>query len=206
MNMKSEELSPEAARRFIADHMDRAAMTKVLYGKATEALAEPEHDDGSREALSGEDLSLVYLESDQDIGRTATMIRWQLGQQHISVRLRPLALKDYVSACTRGDFDLTLLPIPQGRRGYATFLGRDHPESTNFAGYSNADYDRAYDEGDEELLDDLLERDLPVTMLFEQQYFAALDADLCLPASTTADPTSWRWIADLYPCAKGQGK
>ncbi len=53
---------------------------------------------------------------------------------------------------------------------------------------------------------EILDRELPATVLFESRAFAAIDARFC--GDVTPSPISWRWMADLHLCDsdKGEGK
>ena len=186
-------------RHYLASLLDRKAISRVLYGDESQAqqMTAQEGLQLSSSAISSP-LLLPFLVTDSDTARTASIIRFQLAEHGVEVELIPLEMKELVQLCSEGRFDLTLLPIPTGRRGNDRFLSSEHPEAGNITGYANPEFDKAFDQNRVAAMKKILERDLPVTLLFKEQFFAAIRSDLCLDGQP--DPKSWRWISDLYPC------
>lgn len=205
-NTSSPAFVDRSNRRRIAALLDHRAMARTLFGNP--ALAVDQVQPASSETASERvplsslaPLELAYLAQDILASRTAAVIRFQLGEGGVQVNLVPLGINELMQFCLDGHFDLTLLPIPTELRGYTRFLGSDNPVSTNITGYASEEYDAAFEAGDTTTMDSLLRRDVPVSLLYTEAYFAAMDTSLCLGAEP--DPSTWRWLADIHPCNTG---
>jgi hypothetical protein len=192
-------LGDAGLRRSLASLLDRRAIAQVVLDDEHQAI-EFESEAAEAVTLPSRTLALAFLDSDINIARTAVLIRFQLAEYGIDVELAPRDISGLIAM--EGIADMTLLPIPQGRQGYNRFLSADHVESGNITGYANPDFDSAYDANQTEVMDRILKRDLPGTLLYTERYFAAMRSDLCLDEEP--DPSSWRWLASIYPCSEGQ--
>jgi ABC-type transport system substrate-binding protein len=190
MNVRDPMLRDVAVRRAIASMIRRDAMARLACGD--EACAGPAVE-GSPDVAIPLALTVSVIESDATLMTAARALQYQLGELGVDVLLRPTAVANLVA----GDYQLTVMPLPRGRYGYLGFVS-PAPGRPTATGFSDPVLDAAVASGDLAAAQRILDRDLPVTLLFEHRKFAAVDARLC--GDVTPSGSSWRWIADLYPC------
>jgi len=102
----------------------------------------------------------------------------------------------------RNDYAIALSPLTQAAHGFGFFLSPSHPKALSMTGFASPEYDRAVDRGDFAAAQAILDRELPVTRLFELRSFAAVDAAFC--GDVTPSTSSWLWLSKLYPCQDGE--
>ena len=195
-NLHSELLPSKQARRTIADAIDRPAIARVATGQSNLATPYLRSSD-SQVVTFPSPLRIMYLKQDDDIRRVAEVIGFQLREKGIPSKLIDMSIEELASGFRAGDYELTLLPTPIGKRRYRRFL------SSNVTGMTVSDrlqarYDEAYQAKDYATLDSILTQDLPVTLLYAQSYFAAIRSDLCI--ADELDPLDWTWLASVHPC------
>ncbi len=197
-NTKKAYLTDTRTRRSLAGLIDRHALSRALYGTEWHAIDYVGIGELGVADRPSAPLLLAYSNTDADAIRTAAVIRFQLSERSIIVKLVPLDMPGFIAFCSSGQFDMALLPIPTSLRGYNRFLSNQHAEAGNITGYENPKFDAAFDARDYETMNEVLLEDVPATFLYDLKYFAAFRSDLCLDEEP--DPFSWRWLAALYPC------
>ena len=80
--------------------------------------------------------------------------------------------------------------------------GRQSATSTGAVGDAGADYGRAGAAGGYAAADRILARDVAMLPLYRPRLFAVVGDRFCGDVHPSA--TSWRWLADLRPCAPGE--
>ncbi len=143
------------------------------------------------------------LASDTSQVRAAEVMRHQLHARGVTLTIERLTLEEIAARGSSGNFQLLLAPVPapDSRAFLQQFSSLPAHAPYNWTGYANPEYDAAVEAGDGALARTILARDVPVIVLFEIREFAAVDARFCGGKPTS--PTSWRWLADLYPCKAG---
>jgi hypothetical protein len=101
----------------------------------------------------------------------------------------------------RGDYVLAMLPLTTSDRRFGFFLSPGNPKGIPVTGFASSEYDEAVERGDLRAAQGILDRDVPVTRLFEFRSFAAVDAAFC--GDVTPSTSSWLWLSKLYPCEEG---
>ena len=145
-------------------------------------------------------LSIIVLASDESMNRAAQVIRHQLRPFGVEITIEKLELPQVLKRGSTGDFQLLLSPMPPPSN--ATFLKRfsSAPKQIayNWSGYNVPSYDAALATARGAAARAMLRRDLPVIPLFQMREFAAVDTAFC--GGRPQSPTSWKWLAELYPC------
>jgi ABC-type oligopeptide transport system substrate-binding subunit len=202
-NLQDSALAEREARRAIACSLNRSAIGTVVCGDAACATRDPMSScSQTPERKMPMLLSLVVAEGESATVRAAEVIRHELRSLRMDVLLEPVAIEDYIRRREEQKYHLLLGPLPFGKRGHRQFLSADHPDSQNLSGYANPDYDAAYDRGDVDTLQTILDRDVPAVPLYVSRSFAAIDGSFC--GDVVPSATSWRWMADLRPCQPGE--
>lgn len=138
------------------------------------------------------------LDSDSTLIDTARALRLQFLRAGLNVGLRRVGIAELDERGRSGRYDLMLAPMPAGREAMPFYRS---DTSLNQTGWRNKIFDAALDRHDEAEAARVFAAEVPALPLFEFREFAAIDARFCggQPTSTT----SWRWLADLYPCEDG---
>jgi len=204
-NMERPELSEVCARRAIARALDHEAIATVACGSAECAVDAPAEGAMAADSCQApRDLVLILMVGDSTglvAGRT---IRHQLRKVGISTSIEQVPLGELAERLRAGSFDLAFLPLSSEReRSLYRFSRAGMAEGLNVSHYNNPAFDEALADGDLDRAEAVLRRDIPVIPLYEMRTFAAIDARFCggKPTSTR----SWLWLADLRPCAEGEG-
>ena len=197
-NVRREALASVETRRRLVASLNREAIARVACGTPACAHEVPVTA-GDEDAPLPEVLTMLIAKTDTAAQLAASVVRHQLGKLGIVLQLDLVAIDELVTRTARGDYDLTLGPLPARELGFPFFLSPSHARSPGtVTGFSHSDYDAAYERNDLDAAQAILDREVPVTPLFEQRAFAAVDARFC--GDVTPSATSWRWMADLHPC------
>ncbi|WP_428266909.1 hypothetical protein [Haliangium sp.] len=95
------------------------------------------------------------------------------------------------------EHDLVLLPLGiLGQVSFGSVAGR----VSAYTGYDAPSFLEAVAAADEDRLRAVFEDEVPVLPLYESRQFAAVDQRFC--GGQPQRLTSWKWIADLRPCAR----
>ncbi len=189
-NVNDPELSDVAVRRKLASTVNREALAQLACGDERCAAA-PVASPG--DVPLPERLVLSVLETDASLSRTASALSYQLGERGVEVDLRSTTIAEVVAR----DFQITVMPLPRGAYRFLSFTSPE-PGMASVTGFSSPDLDTAFARGDLDAAQRALDDLMPVTPLFENREFAAVDARFC--GDVTPSASSWRWIADLVPC------
>jgi ABC-type transport system substrate-binding protein len=197
-NVRASSLDSVDTRRRIAGAIHREAIAQLACGNANCASPPVEaHDTGNLPAR----LELLVIDDLTTLGTAAKVLRHQLWPLGIEIIIQPVTTTTIVERMTAGRFDLALLPLSLGDHRFGFFLSPGHPKGLPMTGYANVEYDAAVDRGDLAAAQAILDRDVPVTRLFENRYFAAVDGRFCGDVTPTVG--SWLWLSKLYPCEEG---
>jgi hypothetical protein len=150
-------------------------------------------------------LTLLVIADESSVLLAASVVRHQLARLDIDVDVEPLTFESIVQRTETGQTQLVLAQLPKGARGLARFQSPG-PNSPSMTGFADREYDAALEAGDVNRAEAILAREMPATALYEWRLFAAIDSSFC--GNVTPSYTSWRWMADLYPCkdVEGEGK
>ena len=203
-----------ALRRELAHGIRRRPLAKLACG--SEDCAAPAPPGGARTSLIDRDanpswpatLGLLVARDDVGFERAAQVLAHQLGQLGIEVIAETLGTSELVRRVQSGDYQMALGPLTRSPDRYlffASFSGQSGGQSgdqsggqSGITGYADADYDAAVASADWLTAQAILDRDVPMTPLYQLRYFAVVDGSLC--GDVEPSPNSWRWIADLAPC------
>jgi hypothetical protein len=133
----------------------------------------------------------MVIEDDSTFQLTAHVLRHQLWKLGIALRIEQASVAEQFARIQERTYQLAVDPLPKGNRRYTS-------SATWVSGYDNPDYSAAVARSDFAGAQAILDRDVPFTPLYDYRTFAAIDASFC--GDVTPSVTSWRWIADLYPC------
>jgi hypothetical protein len=197
-NARSSELSDSAVRRAIASSIRRPPIARLVCGDAT--CASSDLSAGAHLRLPSR-LALMVPENFTTFLSAARIVRHQLWPLGVEVSIDPMPVNDIVKRMTAGEFDLVMLPLTKDEDQYGFFLSPGHPKALPMTGFTSAEYDSAVNGGDLKAAQAILDREVPVSRLFELRSFAAVDGAFC--GSVTPSASSWRWLADLHPCEEG---
>lgn len=178
-NVRDPQLSDVALRRRIAASIHRKALARLVCDD--ERCAAPAAAAAAGELPAMIELSVV--ESDSALMIAARGLAYQLGSLGVNVAIKPTAVAELVA----GRFQMALAPLTRGPHRYA---------GLRLSGFTS--FDAALAADDHRAAQEIFEQEVPATILFEYRSFAAVDARLC--GDVAPSSTSWRWIADLYPC------
>gem|GEM_PF-3708157 len=145
-------------------------------------------------------LRVLVLKGDAPSELAARVVKVEL-HGRVRVATTPVAISRFVRGL-KGDFQVAIMPILSGRAGLERFTSH-MIGSLNAARYRNPAYDDAVAAGELDKARDILARDVPALPLFKMREFAAIDAKFCGDVNTRTS-ASWRWIADLRPCKRGE--
>jgi len=198
-NVRSTLLADARTRRRIASAIHREAIARLACGVAS--CASPAVESLDAAVAAPQRLSLMVPEHDTPLLLAAKIIRHQLFSIGTDLEIQPVSIATYTDRQTRGDYTLALGPLSDGARNYGFFLSPGHPKGLWLTGFASPEYDAAVDRGDLATAQAILDRELPVTRLFELRSFAAVDSAFC--GKVTPSGSSWRWLAELYPCEEG---
>ncbi len=184
------------SRRYLASQIDRTALSRALFGTPEQSLPQPKPT--AEVPTFDLPLRIAYLKDSFQLKRTAEILQFQLAEYNILLQLHPLPIAELIQYCLSDAYDLALFPVPMGKDRYDRFLSPSHPASINFTSFASPLYDRAYAANDEAQLKAILSEELPVSFLYRQLYFAAMDASLCNDKQPKMG--SWHWLASIHPC------
>ena len=198
-NVRSPQLADPRVRRRIAASIRREAIARVACGNAS--CAAPPVTAGEDVPVPGR-LSLMCPEVDTHLRIAAKVLRYQLFQIGIDLEIDAVPMAAYVDRLRRGDYALALSPLTRAEHGFGFFLSPGHPKALPMTGFASPEYDAAVDRGDLATAQAILDRELPVTRLFDIRSFAAVDAAFC--GDVTPSSSSWLWLSQLHPCEEGE--
>jgi hypothetical protein len=203
-NVRDAELADAKVRRQIASGLNREAIAKIACGDPACAAAAPPAVARDQVALPSR-LSLIVVADESPLLMAASVIRHELDRHGVVVAVEPLTREELVARFDRGGYQLLLGPIPKGERRFGRFLSPE-PGNPTMTGFSDPDYDTAVAARDFAKAQAVLDREMPVFVLYDWRAFAAIDARFC--GDVTPSSMSWRWMADLHLCDsdKGEGK
>lgn len=196
-NVRDHALADPGVRRLIAAGLRREAIARIACGDSSAASDNPYYGDVSTSLTVPERLSLLVLRDDSPMVLAAEVLRHQLDRLGIALDVEAVAVGDLITRAATGRVQLFLIPQPKGDRRFSRFVSptADAPPMTGFA---DPAYDAAVAAGELATAQAILDREVPVTLLYEERAFAAIDERFCGDVKPSA--TSWRWMADLYPC------
>jgi hypothetical protein len=197
-NVRAPTLDARAVRRAIAGAIRRQAIARIACGDPNCGSAPVE----AEPAVSLPPRMSVLVPADvTTLVTAAKVLRHQLWQKGLELEVRPLAVDDIVARMGKGEFELSLLPLAVADYSFGFFLSPGHPKGLPMTGFASPEYDAAFDRGDLKTAQAILDRELPVTRLFEMRSFAAIDSRFC--GDVTPSEASLRWLSELYPCDEG---
>lgn len=194
-NVRAPELADVSVRRRIAGALHRQAIARLACGDPT--CASPDVQASTSVALPRR-LTMMVADDDTALRTAAKILRHQLWSLDLEVEIRPLPVPRIVDRLANGEFDLALLPLTLANHRFGFFLSPGHPKAFPMTGFANPEYDAAVDRADLAAAQEILDRELPVTRLFEIRVFAAVDSAFCGDVIPTS--SSWLWLSKLYPC------
>jgi hypothetical protein len=195
-----------ALRRAIAALVGRKALALSVTGNASDARTDEHEDPDARKTLLAAGilpertlvLHLLVDDAQSDLVRAAMVLQQQLDAVGIDLRIDALPQAEVLERLAHHDFDLMLFPGDRTPR-YWAFM---QPGPGNINGYSAEDFDAAVKAGDAEGVKAILDRDLPVTPLFNQTESVAVRREFCnVHPHNTGDLT---WLADIRRCRPGE--
>ena len=203
-NVRDPELKEARVRRRIAAGLNRQAIARIAGGDATSAAAHATSSPPDDVALPPR-LSLLVIQGDSTMLLAASVLLHELDRLGITVVVEPVKLEQLLARLDAGGYQMLLSPLPKGERRFTRFLSTP-PGASPLTGFADPEYDAAVAAGDLAKAQAILDREIPVTALFESRSFAAIDSRFC--GDVTPSPSSWRWMADLHLCdnEKGEGK
>ena len=197
-NVRTAALAQANVRRDIARGVNREAIARLVCGDPRCAVAiapvEPVTPLPTR-------LSVLVPEDDSSLRSAARIIRHQLWRLNLEIEVRPMPVAKMVEAMTTGQFELAMLPLTLSDLRFGFFLSPGHPKGIPMTGFANKEYDTAVEGGDLATAQAILDREFPVTRLFELRSFAAIDSRFC--GNVAPKASSWLWMSELYPCEEG---
>lgn len=197
-NVRAQGLEDAAVRRRIAGSLHRQAIASLACGDP--ACASPSVPVEASSPLP-ERVQLLVIEELSTLATAAKIVRHELWPLGVEVDIEPVTASEIVQRMTSGQFDLAMLPLSLADHRFGFFLSPGHPKGLPITGFANAEYDAAVDRGDLAAAQAILDSEVPVTRLFENRYFAAVDGRFCGDVTPTVG--SWLWLSKLYPCEEG---
>lgn len=197
-NVRAPGLDSADARRTIARTIHREAIATLACGVAS--CASPTKLPDAHAKLPSR-LELLVIDDLSTLRTAAKILRHQLWPLGVDVVIQPVTAAEIVERMTAGQFHIAVLPLSLGEHRFGFFLSPGHPRGLPMTGYANPEYDAAVERGDLETAQAILDRDVPVTRLFENRYFAAIDGRFCVHMKPTVG--SLLWLSELYPCEEG---
>jgi hypothetical protein len=201
-NVRDPTLRDAAIRRRIAAGLNHQAIARIAGGDATSA-APPVTGGAVGDVPLPSSLSLLLVQDESTMVLTASVLRHEFDRMGVAVEVQPVNLERLLSQIDGGRFQLLLLPLPNGPRRFGRFVTTP-PGIPPLTGFSDPAYDAAVAASDLAKAQEILDRELPATVLFETRAFAAIDSRFC--GDVTPSPISWRWMADLHLCDSGKGE
>lgn len=196
-NVRAPTLADPRVRRHLAALIRRPALARLACGDAS--CASPDVEATSDAPLPPR-LSVIVPKDFTTLLTAAKILRHQLFQAGVELDIEPISVEEYVDRTPRGDYLLALGPLTVADHRFGFFLSPSHPKAFAMTGFASAEYDGAVDRGDLVTAQAVLDRELPVTRLFELRSFAAVDAGFC--GDVTPTSSSWLWLKELYPCER----
>jgi hypothetical protein len=200
-NVRDPVLAGAAVRRRIAAGLNHQAIARIAGGDATSAA--PPVTGGSADIPLPSSLSLLLVQDESTMVLTASVLRHEFDRMGIAVDVQPVKLERLVAQIDGGRFQMLLLPLPNGPRRFGRFVTTP-PGLPPLTGFANPEYDAAVAASDLAKAQEILDEELPATVLFETRAFAAIDSRFC--GDVTPSSISWRWMADLHLCDSGKGE
>lgn len=195
-NVRDPALASAGVRRRISAALNRAAIARVVSGDPSAgAPAVVARDD--KTARLPERLSVMVPEDESLLVLTASVLRHQLARTGVVLAVDAIPFSEVLRRTDTGDYQLVLGQLPMGSRTYVRFVS-PRPDAPSITGFADPAFDAAVEDGDLETARAIFDRELPATVLYEWRTFAAIDSHFC--GDVTPSYTSWRWMADLYPC------
>jgi hypothetical protein len=195
-----------ALRRAIAALIGRKALALSVTGNASDARTDEREDPEARQALLAAGilperpviLHLLVDDAQSDLVRAAMVLQQQLDGVGIELRIDALPQDAVRERLATHDFDLMLFAGDRTPR----YWGFIHPGPGNINGYVSEDFAAAVKAGDAARAKEILDRDLPVTPLFNQAESVAVRRELCnVHPHNTAD---LGWLAEIRRCRPGE--
>jgi hypothetical protein len=192
--------SNPSLRRRISFALRRKAIGRVSCGSAECAFPDPTPIEGGSPSEDPLNLrtSLVVFEGDSSVTFAAGVIQHQLAPLGVTLDIKEVGIAELTRQSKSGEYTIWLAPIPLGDLSYGFFLSPGHAKGMSLTGFANPAYDAAVEAGDLATAREIIEREVPVTRLYEPRAFAAVDARFC--GDVTAEAQSWRWMAELRLC------
>jgi hypothetical protein len=194
-NVQAPALADVATRRRIAGAIHRPAMARLVCGDP--ACASPSVD-GTAEGVLPPRLVLLVLQDDTTLRTAAKILSYQLWPLGVELIVEAVPASEIVQRMTAGQFDLAMFPLSLADHRFGFFLSPGHPKGLPITGFANSEYDAAVERGDLATAQAILDREVPVTRLYENRYFASVDGRFCGDVKPTGG--SWLWLSKLYPC------
>ena len=198
-NVRSPELDDVKVRRRIAAAINRSAVATLACGDP--ACASPPVVAESVDAPVPARLTVLVPEGFSPLVTAAKVLRHELWRLGLELDITAIDVPAMVDRMVTGKFDVALLPLSTLNHRFGFFLSPGHPKAVPITGFANPAYDAAVDRGDLVVAQAILDRELPVTLLFEHRSFAAIDARFC--GDVQPSTGSWLWVSQLYPCEEG---
>lgn len=199
-NVRDPALATASVRRRIAAGLNRQAIARVANGDDASGAAPVQA--GGEEVALPDRLSLIVVEGESTLILAGSVIRHQLDRLNIALDIEAVSGDEVDARFTSGRHQLFLGPVPNGDRRLFRFL-TPGPGVPTITGFSDPTFDAAVGAGNLPAAQAILDRELPVTPLYEWRLFAAIDSRFCGKVAPSA--ISWRWMADLHPCEDGEG-
>jgi len=201
-NVTHPALRDRAVRSAIAGALDRAAIARMACGSADCAAPAPPPSEDVALGEQVRELGILVVDSDSTLQVAASVLRHQLARAGVRIAPETVPLEELVARFKDRRYGLLLGPLPIGESRYARFLSPEAAGHPGMTGFASAEYDAAVAAGDLAAAQEILDREVPCTPLYENRTFAAVDARFCGDVEPTE--SSWRWMADLYPCGEGE--
>ena len=197
-NVRSPSLQDRSVRRTIAGAVRRDAIASIACGAP--ACASAAVQVASPASLPSR-LSVLVPQDVTTLLTGAKVLRHQLWPYGLELDVQPLAVSEIVARMTKGEFEISMLPLTVADHRFGFFLSPGHPKGLPMTGFASPEYDAAVDRGDLAIAQAILDREVPFTRLFEMRSFAAIDARFC--GDVIPSESSLRWLSELYPCEEG---
>ncbi len=190
-------LADAAVRRAITRVIDPEAVARIACGDPGCAIRWWSPEAGPEPVALPAHLSLMTLDTSGEV-RTARVVAHQLRAAGIDVEVESVSIEKMRQRAYSGDYQLGLMVLGFPLEDALGVFDR----CAAVTGYRNPELDRALADRDRDRALRILGRDLPILPLFEIRGFAAVDRAFCGGQPETAH--SWRWMAELHPCAEGE--
>jgi len=199
-NLDNPSVASADTRRAIVRVLDRRAIAAAVCGSPRCDLGAADPPAPANAELPPR-LTLTAGPGNERAQRAVEAVRHQLRAAGIDVELRQVDTTDRPQLFDSPSTALTISPWNRTPDSYGWFTSPS-TGGPALTGYANPDFDRAVADGDVETAQRLLENDVPVAPLLQLRLFSVIDNQFC--GDVTPLPTSWRWLADLRPCAPGE--